>query len=63
VRERVGVCERVMCRGAGQRGLCRKGNTQRKRLSPGRLHQHSGWHPQEIAPLRSRAWPMRAAAT
>ncbi len=50
-------------RSPAQRSLCRTGNTQRKRLRPGFLHQQSSWHSHLIAPRRSCAWPISAAPT
>lgn len=46
---------------SAQRKLCPTGTVQRKRLSPGLLHQQSCLQSHLIAPRRSCAWPIRAA--
>jgi hypothetical protein len=45
------------------RFLCPRGKTQRKRLSPGVLHQQSGSHAQVYAPMASLARVIMARTT
>ncbi len=44
-----------------QRNVCPSGNVQRKKLSPGILHQQCSEQSHVIAPRRSCAWPLSAA--